>query len=174
MWPFLYYSIKGQRESLNIYYLTNTLCTNRSDTYTNDMSDDGSATPNVQNVFNEEAPKLINVMSEGASLPVHLFTNRPQYELPNLQDLSVRDDVKEQNIDKFDTQQQASKYQPIVPQPLGGSQELDDGIPKLPDLGWVSDQGEVDPLCRLYKAESNASDASKRDLMSDLPSGDDV
>jgi hypothetical protein len=133
------------------------------------------ANPKVQNAFNEGDPKLINVMGDDASFPVHLFTNRPQYELPDLHDLSVKgDDVKGQNIDKFDAQPQAAKYQPIVPQPMGGRQEFDDGIPKLPDLGWVSDQGEVDSLCRLNTAESNASDASKRDLMSDLPSGDDV
>ena len=46
--------------------------------------------------------------------------------------------------------------------------EFDDGIPRLPDLGWTSDHGEVDPLERLSKAESAVFDSSKKDLMSDL------
>merc|ERR1719510_492398 len=97
----------------------------RSDTYTNDYI--RIARPNVEKVVNEEDPKLINIAMGGAPLPVDLFTNRPQYQLPDLQDLSMRDDNgKDKNIDKFETQHQASKYQPIVPQPLGGRQEYDD------------------------------------------------
>ena len=64
--------------------------------------------------------------------------------MPNLENLSVRGDVKE----------------PVE----NRSENFDDGIPKLPDLGWV----DVDPMNRLYKAESAVSDASKQDLMSDL------
>ena len=45
---------------------------------------------------------------------------------------------------------------------------FDDRIPKLPDLGWASDQGEIDPMGRLSKAESAVFDASQQDLMSDL------
>ena len=81
--------------------------------------------------------------------------------------------AKEQNSD---TQHKELKCQSVVPQPREEENvnlHFDDGIPKLPDLSWVSDQGDVDPLCRLYKAESAASDASKQDLMSDLLSGDD-
>ena len=69
----------------------------------------------------------------------------------------------------FNIHGQGANYGPGVAFSLNKKQDdFDDGIPKLPDLGWVSDQGDVDPMNRLYKAESAVSDASKQDLMSDL------
>ena len=106
--------------------------------------------------------------------PLDQFTNRGlQYEMPNLEDLSVKSVGRKQNEELSDVHGAASRNQPAVPQPAGvGQDEFDDGIPKLPDLGWVSDQGEVDPMIRLYNAESAVSEASKQDLMSDLPHRD--
>merc|ERR1712096_206294 len=87
-----------------------------------------------------------------------------------IQNLPIREDVKELNVCMSNTQKQGMN-QPILSQPLGNKREFDDGIPTLPDLCWGSDdQGEIDPLGRLTKAESAVADASKQDLMSNLPS----
>ena len=128
--------------------------------YTKD--DSGADMEISKHVLAEEDKKIPYCTSGAMALPPQFCTNRTEYDMPNLENLSV----KEQN---FDMHGHGSNYEPMVPMPLENRREdFDDGIPKLPDLGWVSDQGDVDPMNRLYKAESAVSDASKQDLMSDL------
>ena len=88
----------------------------------------------------------------------------PDYELPNLIGLSILDDVKVENTKASHPNAKDS----ACPKLSNHQNEFDDGIPTLPDLGWISDHGEVDPLERLSKAESAVIDSSKKDLMSDL------
>ena len=118
--------------------------------------------------YNEGVPKLLNIMDDGAMQPAGIYTNVGQYNLPNLQNLSMMDEEKELNVYK-NTQTQSRALNPIVPQP-SDDKAIPPGIPRLPDLCWGSDQGELDPLSRLHKVESGVSDTSKQDLMASLPS----
>ena len=107
-------------------------------------------------------------MDDSAMQTAGIYTNVGQYNLPNLQNLSMRDEEKELNVYK-NTQTQHQAKKPIVPQP-SDNKSVPPGIPRLPDLCWGSDQGELDPLSRLHKVESGVSDTSKQDLMASLPS----
>lgn len=114
---------------------------------------------NGKYVFNHE--------NGAAALPAHHLISRPDYELPNLDMLSIVDDSKVKHTGSSIPHGNFSSYSPMTP--LGDQNDgFDDGIPKLPDLGWASDQGEIDPMGRLSKAESAVFDASQQDLMSDL------
>ena len=136
----------------------------RSYAYSKD--DSGADIEISRHVFAEGDKKMTYCSSGAAALPPQLFTTRPEYDMPKLENLSVKGDVKEQN---FGIRGQGLNYDPVIPLCFENQREdFDDGIPKLPDLGWVSDQGDVDPMNRLYKAESAVSDLSKQDLMSDL------
>ena len=99
-----------------------------------------------------------------AALPLRHLISMPDYELPNLIGLSILDDVKVKNTEDLHPNANDSN----CPKASNHQEEFDDGIPTLPDLGWISDHGEVDPLERLSKAESAVFDSSKKDLMSDL------
>lgn len=99
-----------------------------------------------------------------AAFPLRHLISMPDYELPNLIGLSILDDVKVENTKASHPNAKDS----ACPKLSNHQNEFDDGIPTLPDLGWISDHGEVDPLERLSKAESAVIDSSKKDLMSDL------
>ena len=78
--------------------------------------------------------------------------------------LSILDDGKLTNAEGGNTHDKASNLATDASYQDG----FDDGIPRLPDIGWICDQGEVDPMERLSKVESAVFDASQQDLMSDL------
>ena len=99
-----------------------------------------------------------------AALRLRHLISMPEYELPNLIGLSILDDVKVENTEAAHPNAKDS----ACTKSSNHQDKFDDGIPTLPDLGWISDHGEVDPLERLSKAESAVIDSSKKDLMSDL------
>ena len=105
-----------------------------------------------------------NSVNGAAALQLRHLISMPDYELPNLIGLSILDEVKVENTEAVHPNAKDSD----CPKSSNHQDEFDDGIPRLPDLGWTSDHGEVDPLERLSKAESAVFDSSKKDLMSDL------
>ena len=136
----------------------------RSITYTNEESD--------SNIFQHQSSNgAIHINNDGpncengaAALPLRQLISMPGYELPNLIGLSILDDVKVENTEAVNPKDKVSNGS----KGSNRQDDLDNGIPTLPDLGWISDHGEVDPLERLSKAESAVFDSSKKDLMSDL------
>ena len=133
--------------------------------YTKEESD--SNIPRYKDIDVANDQDVSNYENGAAALPMRHLISRPDYELPNLDMLSIMDGGKVKNTESSNPHEKASHCSPMVR--LGDQQDgFDDGIPKLPDLGWASDQGEIDPMGRLSKAESAVFDASQQDLMSDL------
>ena len=129
----------------------------RSNRYPNEAHEKPKAKQG--NPLHVENTKITNAQNIATALSLGDSTNLPGYELPDLTHLSIAHNGK-------------------VPDAIQGASQnfqgaFDDGIPMLPDLGCFSDHGSIDPLGRLYKAESAVSESSNHDLMSDLPSNRD-
>ena len=79
-----------------------------------------------KHVLAEEGKKIAYCTTGAVALPPRFCTNRIEYDMPNLENLSVRGDEKEQN---FDMHGNGSNYEPMVPLLLENRREdFDDGI----------------------------------------------